>query len=137
MKCLRPSMKRDSLRVVLPIALLGSCAAGAQDINWALVDEYCTECHNTDDFAGSTALDLMPRDALAENADTWEMVLRKVRTGMMPPAGKPRPPRAALDAFTHSLGAALDVEYSRAPNPGSEGLARLNREEYRNAIRDM
>ena len=116
---------------------LGSVAAAQPAIDWALIDEYCSECHNADDFAGNTAFDVLPRDALAENADTWELAIRKVRTGMMPPAGKPRPPRAELDRLTQALGAALDKEYAGAPNPGNEGLARLNREEYRNAIRDL
>jgi Protein of unknown function (DUF1592)/Protein of unknown function (DUF1588)/Protein of unknown function (DUF1585)/Protein of unknown function (DUF1587)/Protein of unknown function (DUF1595) len=141
MKCQRASIKRHSVRLLLPVFLpfflLGSCAAGAQDINWALIDEYCTECHNLDDYAGNTAFDLLDHDSLATNANTWEMVIRKVRTGMMPPAGKPRPPRAALDELTQAVGATLDAEYARAPNPGSEGLARLNREEYRNAVRDL
>jgi hypothetical protein len=56
---------------------------------------------------------------------------------MMPPAGEPRPSRSALNEFTHVLGASLDAEYANSPDPGSEGLARLNREEYRNAIRDL
>ncbi|MEY4640358.1 MAG: hypothetical protein RLZZ227_352 [Pseudomonadota bacterium] len=123
---------------LLPLATLMSGTALAQpQIDWALIDEYCTECHNLDDFAGNTAFDLLARDSLASDADTWELVIRKVRTGMMPPAGKPRPPRAQLDALTHAVGAALDVEYARTPNPGSEGLARLNRAEYRNAVRDL
>lgn len=141
----KPERRRVVRQVLLiaPAALfmsgvaVGQQARGPQEVEWGLIDKYCTECHNTDDFAGSTAFDLLPRDALATNADTWELAIRKVRTGMMPPAGKPRPPRAELDKLTHALGAALDVEYAREPNPGSEGLARLNREEYRNAIRDL
>lgn len=127
---------------LLALAVLVSGAALGQShvaspVDWKLIDEYCTECHNLDDFAGNTAFDLLPRDTLAGDADTWELVIRKVRTGMMPPAGKPRPARAQLDEFTHTLGASLDAEYALAPNPGSPGLARLNREEYRNAIRDL
>ena len=137
----RDLVKRKAVRAawrLLSVAVLGSSAAAAQaQVDWSLVDEYCTYCHDLDNFAGSTALDLLARDALIGDADTWELVIRKVRTGMMPPAGRPRPPRAEIDAFTHALGAALDTEYARAPNPGSEGLARLNREEYRNAIRDL
>ena len=123
---------------VAPLTVLVAAGAGAQThVDWELVDEYCTECHNLDDFAGSTALDILPRDKLLGDADTWELVIRKVRTGMMPPKGKARPPREELDAFTAALGTALDTEYARTPNPGSEGLARLNRTEYANAIRDL
>jgi hypothetical protein len=124
---------------LLPFTLIASGGAIAQEANvdWNLIDEYCTECHNLDDFAGSTAFDLLDRDSLASDADTWELVIRKVRSGMMPPAGKPRPPHTELDKLTHALGAALDAEYARSPNPGNEGLARLNREEYANVIRDL
>lgn len=118
-------------------ALLSWAGAAHAQVDWNLIEEYCTSCHNLDDFAGSTAFDLMDRDALHADADTWELVIRKVRTGMMPPAGEPRPARVLLDGFTRNLGAALDAEYARKPNPGNEGLARLNREEYRNAIRDL
>ncbi len=137
----RDPVKRSARRFarrLLPLAVLVSgVSLGQAQVDWELIDEYCTECHNLDDFAGNTAFDLLARDALAGDADTWELVIRKVRTGMMPPSGKPRPARAELDAFTHGLGAALDSEYASAPNPGSPGLARLNREEYRNAIRDL
>ncbi len=126
---------------LLPFALLGSgtvLAQGAHDnVDWTLIDKYCTECHNLDDFAGNTAFDLLDRDSLVGDADKWELVIRKVRAGMMPPAGKPRPPSAELDKLTHALGVALDSEYARSPNPGNEGLARLNREEYGNVIRDL
>jgi len=125
-------------RYLLPLAVcLSGSTLGQAHIDWDLIDEYCTGCHNLDDFAGSTAFDLMARDSLATDAETWELVIRKVRTGMMPPAGKPRPSRAELDTLTHALGAGLDAEYALTPNPGSEGVARLNREEYRNAIRDL
>jgi len=136
-----PAKRSPLLCHALPAALLitGMLAASqaSADVDWDLIDEYCTECHNLDDFAGSTAFDLMDHDALVSDADTWELVIRKVRTGMMPPAGKPRPSRAVLDAFTDDLGEALDAEYALNPDPGSEGLARLNRQEYQNAIRDL
>src|SRR5699024_8927020 len=65
------------------------------------------------------------------------LTIRKVRTGMMPPSGHPRPSRAVLDDFTQGLANGLDEEYDSAPNPGNEGMARLNRAEYRNAVRDL
>ena len=133
----KPRLRQLLRHQLLLGALLSGAASAQPEVDWELIDEYCTGCHNLDDFAGSIAFDLLAPDALAGDADAWELVIRKVRTGMMPPAGEPRPSRAALDEFTHTLGAALDVEYARTPNPGSEGLARLNRVEYRNAIRDL
>jgi hypothetical protein len=123
-------------RRLLPL-LAASLSACQPQVDWDLVDEYCTACHDNLELAGGISFEALPRDALAHNADTWELVIRKLRTGMMPPAGEPRPPLAALNEFTHALGASLDAEYAGSPDPGSEGLARLNREEYRNAIRDV
>lgn len=122
----------------LGLAALPLAPAFAQDgPDWDLIDEYCTACHNYADYAGSIAFDLLDRDSLLGDAATWELALRKISTGMMPPAGEPRPPRAELDHFVASLGRRLDQEYALAPDPGNEGMGRLNRSEYANAIRDL
>src|SRR5688572_8646712 len=80
-------------------ALYGFPALAQNDVDWSLLDQYCSDCHNLDDQAGGVAFDLLTRDALAPDAETWELAVRKMRTGMMPPAGKPRPERAVFDAF--------------------------------------
>jgi hypothetical protein len=134
---LASSLRRFVRALRLGPVLLAGTVSAQPNVDWELVEEYCTECHNLDDFAGNTAFDLLSHDTLVQDADTWELVIRKVRTGMMPPAGKPRPARARLDAFTQTLGASLDAEYALHPNPGTPGLARLNRGEYRNAVRDL
>ena len=72
-----------------------------------------------------------------EGADTWEKVVRKLRGGMMPPQGMPRPDSATLEAFAAWLETSLDREGMASPNPGRASLHRLNRTEYANAIRDL
>ncbi len=125
-------------KAALSIALWASFSAHAQtEIDWNLIDKYCSECHNLDDYAGNVAFDLLSPNELLHDAATWELVIRKVRTGMMPPAGKPRPPRESLDSFVAAVGNALDEQYAKHTVPAAVGLARLNREEYRNAIRDL
>ena len=64
-------------------------------------------------------------------------VVRKVRTGMMPPSGQPRPSRAVLDAFAAELETRLDKAAAANPNPGAIAIHRLNRTEYANAVRDL
>lgn len=107
------------------------------EVDWGLLNTYCEECHNLDDQAGGIAFDVLPRDAIAGDAETWEMAIRKMRTGMMPPAGKPRPERGVLDGFVASLENRLDEEAVARPRPQSAGMGRLNRAEYTNAIRDL
>src|SRR5690606_24383011 len=68
-------------------------------------------------------------------AETWEDVIRKLRTGLMPPAGEPRPARAVLDGVVGWAERGLDS--GAAIDPGYKPLARLNRAEYANAVRDL
>lgn len=105
--------------------------------HWPVLDKYCVECHNTVDWAGGIALDTLDGSSLADDAETWEKAIRKMRTGMMPPAGKPRPERAVLDAFSLELATRLDTASTRHVQPGAKSLHRLNRTEYANAIRDV
>ena len=93
----------------------------------AVLDKYCVVCHNTKLKTGGLMLDQLDLTHLAEHAEIGEKVIRKLRAGMMPPSGMPRPDRAVLDALVSSLENELDrnaVTYLPAP-----GLHRLNRTE--------
>ena len=75
---------------------------------------------------------------MGDHADVWERVVRKLRVGMMPPIGMPRPDRATALAFTSALERDLDAAAAARPNAGrTEALHRLNRSEYQNVIRDV
>src|SRR5687768_13538298 len=101
------------------------------------VSTYCVTCHNDTLKTGGLALDRPQLADVAAHPDVWEKVIRKVRTGMMPPAGAPRPNAAERDALLTSLAARLDEAAKARPNPGRPLLHRLNRAEYANAIRDL
>ena len=102
-----------------------------------VVDRYCVTCHNARMKAGGLALDALKVADAAREAQTWEKVVRKVRTGMMPPSGAPRPDRPALDGLAASVEDAIDRAASAAPDPGAPSLHRMNRTEYGNAVRDL
>jgi hypothetical protein len=99
-----------------------------------VLDQYCVTCHNDRLKTGGLSLQGLTFD---RDAETWEKVIRKVRAGMMPPAGAKRPERAALDALTGSIENAIDRAAASNPNPGRSPLHRMNRVEYENAIRDL
>ena len=103
----------------------------------AVVERYCLGCHDSAERAGGLALDRLPLDDVHADAETWERVVRTVRTGFMPPAGEPRPERAVLDGFAAALEQRLDAAARAAPDAGFKGVSRLNRAEYANAIRDL
>ena len=103
--------------------------------NRALIDQYCVACHNNRLRSGGLALDSLNVDRILENAEVWEKVVRKLRGGMMPPQGRPRPDSSAFHAFISSLETTLDR--AATPDPGRAPLRRLNRTEYGNAVRDL
>ena len=107
----------------------------------ALLDRYCVSCHNDAGHRrGTVPVSLQAIDTANVGADAalWENVLRKLRAGMMPPAGRPRPDPAAHDALLAWLERELERAAAARPNPGrTETFHRLNRTEYANVIRDL
>jgi len=103
----------------------------------AFLDRYCATCHNQKLKTAGLMLDTADPDKIAGGAEIWEKVIRKLRGGMMPPQGRPRPDRASMDAFIAGLENKLDQAYFAKVNPGRVGLHRLNRAEYGNAVRDL
>ncbi|HEY7173013.1 MAG TPA: DUF1592 domain-containing protein [Vicinamibacterales bacterium] len=102
-----------------------------------VVDKYCVSCHNPRLKTGGLVLDASELN-LARDGATWEKVVRKLRTGAMPPAGLPRPDQASSDAAAGYLEQELDRAAAAHPNPGAVGaFHRLSRTEYANAIRDL
>jgi mono/diheme cytochrome c family protein len=103
----------------------------------ATVDTYCVTCHNQRLNTGGLSLDGVNLAEAPAHAEIWEKVVRKVRGGMMPPAGVPRPSTEARTALVSYLESSLDRAARQAPNPGRPLAHRLNRTEYANAIRDL
>jgi mono/diheme cytochrome c family protein len=103
----------------------------------ALLNQYCVTCHNEKLKTADLMLDKLDLEHVERDAEAWEKVVRKLRAGLMPPAGVRRPERAALDAFAAALETAIDRAAAANPNPGRTPLHRMNRTEYANAIRDL
>ena len=102
-----------------------------------VLQRYCFACHNARTRTAGLALDTFDMARAGDHAEVWEAVVRKLRTGAMPPAGRPRPDRATYDAVVAWLEKALDRAAEARPDPGRPTLHRLNRAEYRNAVRDL
>ena len=108
----------------------------------ALLDEYCVTCHNEGGLErGRVPFAFESLDVAnpgGADAELWENVVRKMRAGVMPPAGRPRPDVAAYEGFVSRVEMGLDAAAAARPNPGRvEAFHRLNRAEYRNAVRDL
>lgn len=101
--------------------------------------DYCTPCHNDDQWAGSMSLAYVSADdpTTGANLEQWEKILRMTSQGEMPPKDEPRPHAETMTGFTDWLEASLDGYAAMHPNPGRATLRRLNRAEYSNAVRDL
>ena len=103
----------------------------------AALDRYCVTCHNERLRTAGLALDTVDPGHVGDAPEIWEKVVRKLRTGMMPPAPRPRPDADTYSAVVGYLEAALDRASDASPDPGRPALQRLNRAEYTNAVRDL
>ncbi len=130
-------------------------AAAQSDVadHRALLDRYCVTCHNARMVGGTgdpasplvgqlrsvgLALDTLDLADIGAHAADWERVVRKMRGGVMPPAGRPRPDDSTQDRFLAWLEGELDREWAATRDPGRTAtFHRLNRTEYRNAVRDL
>jgi mono/diheme cytochrome c family protein len=135
----RPTARRAQLSSAseVPIATVEPRANPALPSK-AFVDTYCATCHNQRLKTAGLVFDALDVTNVAADAPAWEKVIVKLRAGLMPPAGMPRPKRSIIDDFTSSVEAAIDRAAEAHPNPGrTESFHRLNRAEYQNAIRDL
>ncbi|HZM62013.1 MAG TPA: DUF1592 domain-containing protein [Vicinamibacterales bacterium] len=101
------------------------------------VDQYCVTCHNARLKTGDLVLEGLDMSRVAGDAVVWEKVVRKLRAGVMPPQGARHPGEATMHGLIAWLEAELDRAADARPDPGRPLLHRLNRAEYRNAIRDL
>jgi len=119
----------------LAAALILSALAPVHAQPRQLLDRYCTTCHNDSQKTGGLSLVQADVSKPAIQPELWEKVVRKMRTGVMPPPNLPQPSAADRLAILTSLETSLDAAKI---NPGrTETLRRLNRTEYQNAIRDL
>ena len=104
----------------------------------AALDRYCVTCHNERLKTAGLALDQIDLAHPGQRAEEWEKVVRKLRTGAMPPPNAPQPSAQDRTALASWLESSLDTAAAAHLNPGrTDTLRRLNRTEYQNAIRDL
>ena len=102
----------------------------------ALIDQYCLGCHSDRLKSGGLALSALNLDAVDQHAEIAEKVIRKLRGGLMPPAGAKRPDNRAVAEFVSWLENKIDTAATES-KPGRVALRRLNRREYGYAVRDL
>ena len=109
----------------------------ASGVSNEVVQTVCVRCHNDERPRGNLSLENFDADDPASNPEIAEKIIRKLRLGMMPPAGIQRPGGDTLIALAISLEDQLDAAARANPTPGSRTFQILNRAEYTRTVRDM
>ncbi|MEN3338335.1 MAG: hypothetical protein V7647_2011, partial [Acidobacteriota bacterium] len=132
---------RKPVTAASPLQSSTTAAPGSQEpgaSQRAVLNRYCVTCHNEKLKTADLALDTPSAANVPASAAVWERVIRKLRTGQMPPPGRPRPDSQQVQALASYLEAEIDHDAAQRPNPGrTEAIHRLNRAEYHNAVRDV
>ena len=110
-------------------------AAGA-DPHGAMLSTYCFGCHNSKIKVGGLALDKLDLQTPANDAETWEKALRKLRGNLMPPPGSRQPPQEEVSSFVAWLENELDTT-AKGPKAGYVPVERLNRTEYAASVKAL
>jgi hypothetical protein len=121
-------------RPMMPVAAHAPSAADAEN---ALIRQYCTSCHSDRMKTGGLTLAAYDAAHPEQARGVSEKVVRKLRAGMMPPAGVKRPEESALKSLAAALETRLDRAAALNPDPGYRPFQRLNRAEYARAVRDL
>src|SRR5580698_1851432 len=116
----------------LPLSMAPITSAAAER---AQLEGFCVTCHQGPGAPAGLQIDKLDTANIEKDAEKWEKIVRKLRAGMMPPAGNPRPDAKTYEAVIAWLETELDRhKVSEFPPPG---VHRLNRTEYANVIRDL
>ena len=114
----------------------GANAADGSEAFTALVGDYCTDCHNSEDWAGSLAMDNLDLDHVSGDPEVWETAINKLRGRLMPPAGQTQPDQAMVDAAIAHLESSIDAA-AEAKRAGHVPIQRLNRTEFAASVKEL
>jgi len=102
-----------------------------------VVQQYCVRCHSDRRLTGNLSLEHFDAESPSDEAEVAEGMIRKLRAGMMPPPGAPRPAGDTLLTLVEGLESRIDRVAAENPNPGGRTFQRLNRAEYERSILDL
>ena len=102
---------------------------------FALLDRYCTDCHNGAELAGELSFEGLTLDEVPQHAEEFEAAIVKLRGRLMPPPGNPQPALEEVDGLIAALERTID---EHAPKQaGYVAAQRLSRTEYAHAVKAL
>jgi mono/diheme cytochrome c family protein len=130
----RPQTAAPAPKTTAP-AEVKAVAATDPAVPRKVMDQYCVTCHNAKTKTANLLLDQLDLAHLGQHPELGEKVVRKLRAGLMPPTGMPRPDATTMESMIRWMEDELDR--SATTHLPAPGLHRLNRTEYTNAVRDL
>lgn len=103
----------------------------------SVVQRYCVVCHNNQLETGNLTLQDFDVAKAAEKPETAERMIRKLRVGMMPPPGMPRPAGDTLQVLVETLESTVDAAAHVTPNLGERRFQRPSRAEYERLVGEL
>jgi hypothetical protein len=124
-----------TLAAVAAVALVMQLAQRREERRFALLEQYCTGCHNPADLAGELSFEGLTLDDVPQHAEQFEAAIVKLRGRLMPPPGEPQPTAEEVDGLVESLERSID---EHAPQQaGYVAAQRLSRTEYAHAVKAL
>lgn len=102
-----------------------------------LVSDYCSGCHHDGKKSGGVSLESFDIAKVTSDPDLGERMIKKLRTGLMPPPNAKRPDADEAKLMVESMEQRLDRAAALKPNPGFRPFQRLNRPEYARSVKDL
>jgi len=115
-----------------PVATSASAAHANE-----LVSDYCSGCHHDGKKSGGVSLETFDVAKVTSDPDLGERMIKKLRTGLMPPPNSKRPDADEARVMVESMEQRLDRAAALKPNPGFRPFQRLNRPEYARSVKDL
>ncbi|MGE0756856.1 MAG: DUF1592 domain-containing protein [Pirellulaceae bacterium] len=114
-------------------------AAVVADPSRVLFEQYCQTCHAGAEPEGDFRVGDLPRNYGDRDAqELWRKVVEQLRSGTMPPVGKPRPSAADARALIDWIeGQLATADSARHAVQGRAIMRRLTLAEYQNTVRDL
>ncbi|HKQ40604.1 MAG TPA: DUF1592 domain-containing protein, partial [Verrucomicrobiae bacterium] len=132
------AVRAPMLLCVMCLVIGTAAAADFQKDIQPLLQKYCSDCHMDGSKKGELSLDEYPSiEAHLQNQKLWSAVWEMLRADMMPPFKKPQPSADDRQQIVTWIEREVFKVDPANPDPGRVTIRRLNREEYRNTIRDL
>ncbi len=136
-KSVSSCIKLKQVAAIMALASIPLYGQGAdQQSPEALVQEYCVNCHNFEDYSGGVAFDLMDMNHVAKDQAVWEEAVNKLRGRLMPPAGQPQPKQEDVNRMVSFLETSID-DSAAEKRIGHVPVQRLNRTEFATIVSDL